>query len=257
MASHWRTYWQRTGQMVGKTLSDIALMKGADPVGKARTVFSFNTQQDVNSVATGCDGDNGGLSTVNFTLDTRPEINKPIGKPATAMFWGDMRLKVKPGMEKVVRGGWAGFRNKNRPTLFGDMMDDASGYNYLALRLRAGGEPQTHSSYFVNIQTSGPVQTDLWQHRLFFRKHNNSWEDVFIPFTSFVRTNAGEMSEYQMEMMTESIKSIGISLLGGNSGVEGKYELGIDSIRFVNEEDMAEALEEEISEEPSFDEKRP
>jgi NADH dehydrogenase [ubiquinone] 1 alpha subcomplex assembly factor 1 len=32
-------------------------------------------------------------------------------------------------------------------------------------------------------------------------------------------------------------------LLGGNSGVEGKYELGIDSIRFVNEEDMVDALQ--------------
>lgn len=58
-----------------------------------------------------------------------------------------------------------------------------------------------------------------------------------------MRTNAGEMSEFQMEMMTESIKSVGISLLGGNSGVEGKYELGIDSIRFVNEEDMVDALQ--------------
>lgn len=87
-------------------------MKGADPVGKARTVFTFNTPQDINNVATGCDGDQGGLSTVNFTLNTRPEINKPIGKPATGMFWGDMQLKVKPGMEKKIRGGWAGFRNK-------------------------------------------------------------------------------------------------------------------------------------------------
>ncbi|KAF8199656.1 complex I intermediate-associated protein CIA30 [Pholiota molesta] len=247
MASHWRTYWQRTGQMVSKTLSDIALMKGADPVGKARTV--------INNVATGCDGDQGGLSTANFTLDTRPEINKPIGKPATGLFWGDMQLKVKPGMETKIRGGWAGFRNKNRPTLFGDILDDASMYNYLALRLRAGGDPQTLNSYFVNVQTTGPVQTDLWQHRLYFRKHN-AWEDVFIPFDSFVRTNAGEMSEFQLEMMTESIKSIGISLLGGNSGVEGKYELGIDSIRFVNEEDMVDALqEEEMAEKQSLDEK--
>lgn len=102
---------------------------------------------------------------------------------------------------------------------------------------------------------------------------------VQIPFRSFVRTNAGEMAEFQMEMMTENIKSVGISLLGGNSGVEGKYELGIDSIRFVNEEDMAEstgdppsfahlrnisdnavshyAKDEEMSEKSSIDEKQP
>ena len=46
------------------------------------------------------------------------------------------------------------------------------------------------------------------------------------------------MSENQISMLRERIRSVGISLLGGNSGVEGKYELGIDSIRLVNEEDV-------------------
>ena len=39
-------------------------------------------------------------------------------------------------------------------------------------------------------------------------------------------------------MYRERIRSIGISLLGGNSGSGGRYELGIDSIRIVNDEDM-------------------
>ena len=39
-------------------------------------------------------------------------------------------------------------------------------------------------------------------------------------------------------MFREKVRSIGISLLGGNSGTAGKYELGIDSIRIVNEEDV-------------------
>lgn len=49
---------------------------------------------------------------MHFDLDERPEINKSIGKAATGMFWGDMRTQVKPGMEKRIRGGYAGFRNK-------------------------------------------------------------------------------------------------------------------------------------------------
>jgi NADH dehydrogenase [ubiquinone] 1 alpha subcomplex assembly factor 1 len=39
-------------------------------------------------------------------------------------------------------------------------------------------------------------------------------------------------------MYKEKVRSIGISLLGGNSGSAGKYELGIDSIRVVNDEDV-------------------
>lgn len=48
------------------------------------------------------------------------------------------------------------------------------------------------------------------------------------------------MSENQMELYRERVRSIGISILGGNSGVSGKYELGIDSIRAVNEEDLTQ-----------------
>jgi hypothetical protein len=39
-------------------------------------------------------------------------------------------------------------------------------------------------------------------------------------------------------MYREKVRSIGISLLGGNSGVAGKYELGIDSIWIANDEDV-------------------
>ncbi|KAF8907346.1 complex I intermediate-associated protein CIA30 [Gymnopilus junonius] len=239
MSSHLSKYLQRSVQVIGQSLQNIMLMKGAEgPLRAPKTLYTFNTPEDVQQFATGCDGDIGGLSTVNLDLDPRPEINKPIGKPATGLFWGDMRLQVKPGYESKIRGGYAGFRNKNRPAfLFGNLTDDASSHEYIALRLRVAGDPKTHNSYFVNIQTDGPVSTDLWQHRLYFRK-KQAWEDIFIPFNNFIRTNAGEMSQTQITMYQERIKSVGISILGGNSSVEGKYELGIDSIGLVNEEDL-------------------
>ena len=60
------------------------------------------------------------------------------------------------------------------------MLEDVSGYDYLALHLRVAGDPRTHNSYFVNIQTDGPISTDLWQHRLYFRRQDNTWENVFV-----------------------------------------------------------------------------
>lgn len=57
-----------------------------------------------------------------------------------------------------------------------------------------------------------------------------------------MRTNYGEMSENQISMLRERIRSVGISILGGNGGIEGKYELGIDSVRLVNEEDIESPL---------------
>ena len=90
-------------------------MRGVQgPTRSPRTMFSLNTSEHINQFATGCDSDNGGLSSVHFDLDTRPEVIDTIGRTGAARFWGDMRLKVKPGLEGKVRGGWAGFRNKVR-----------------------------------------------------------------------------------------------------------------------------------------------
>jgi Complex I intermediate-associated protein 30 (CIA30) len=58
-----------------------------------------------------------------------------------------------------------------------------------------------------------------------------------IPFRDFVLTNTGEIVHEEVTMDREKVRTVGISLLGGNSGIEGPYELGIDSIRAVNEED--------------------
>lgn len=71
------------------------------------------------------------------------------------------------------------------------MTDDLSLYNYLALRVRASGEPRTRSAYFVNIQTDGPVPSDIWQHRLYLgdEADGKTWEDVIVRFSfSFVNT---------------------------------------------------------------------
>ncbi|KAF6757213.1 complex I intermediate-associated protein 30-domain-containing protein [Ephemerocybe angulata] len=217
----------------------MILMRGADAPSRApRTLWTFNSKEDISQYTTGSDMDIGGNSTVNLDLDENPKHNAKIGRKATGVFWGEMRLDVRPGFEHKMRGGYAGFRNKNRPTVFGDLMDDASLHEYLALRLRLGGDPRTRNSYYVNIQVDSAFNTDLWQHRLYFRRQDSEWEDIFIPFKNFVRTDYGQMSEKQLKMVRERVKTIGISMLGGNSGVAGKYELGIDSIRLVNEEDV-------------------
>lgn len=73
---------------------------------------------------------------------------------------------------------------QNRPTIFGDLMDDVSQHEYLALRVRLGGDPRSRNSYFVNIQTDGPISTDLFQHRLYFKRNDGFWEDVFVRLSS-------------------------------------------------------------------------
>jgi len=107
-------------------------MKGADIPSRApRTLWTFNSQEDIQQYATGCDGDIGGNSTAHISLDENPQHNAIIGKAATGVFWGEMRLDVKPGYEKKIRGGYAGFRNKVR----GLPLEHASGWNLLRVDL--------------------------------------------------------------------------------------------------------------------------
>ncbi|CAE6466339.1 unnamed protein product [Rhizoctonia solani] len=223
MSGPWTRAINRTAQVLRDNTARIVRMDGVNPDVAPRTLFSFRTAQDIQQFALGSDSDLGGNSTAH--LDHHPD--------GYARFWGDMRLDVK-----------------SRPTLFGQIYDDLSLYKYLALRVKAAGEPHTRNSFFVNIQTDGPIQTDLWQHRLYFQT-DGEWEDISIPLSDFVMTNQGDLVQNQVKMMREKVRTIGISILGGKSRTQGKYELGIESIRAVNEElEQEPTTTEHLSEPP-------
>lgn len=215
------------------------LRADALPQLNAHTIWSINSSTDLTDFATGSDIDIGGLSTC--TLDKDEEGN--------GRFWGEMKTSVQQAYEGKVRGGYAGFRNKALPTLFGPVHHDLSVYTHLAINLRPSGEPQTLKHWFVNIQTDGPVRSDLFQHRLPIPTNVSptSWITLNIPLSSFVLTNSGSLSETQIPMMTSRVRTVGLSLLGGgrealpddelNVGVEGRFELGIKSIQAVHREE--------------------
>lgn len=166
-------------------------MQGVSEQGQPRILYTYQSQGDIKQHVTGCDADIGGKSSAHLDLD-------PDGR---AKFWGDIRLEVPRGKEDIMRSGYAGFRSRVcqysfrsfsltladgalqiRTTLFGHITDDLSLYSYLALRVRASGEPRMRSAYFVNIQTDGPVPSDLWQHRLYLREDadGKTWENVLV-----------------------------------------------------------------------------
>jgi len=118
-------------------------------------------------------------------------------------------------------------------------MDDVRNHSYLALRLRVAGDKNLHSSYFVNVQTKDFTGTEIWQHRLYFQRPNK-WEDLFVAFNNFVRVSYGEVARHHFHMDREKVLTVGVAVLGGHSRCEGRYELNVDSIRVVNEEDVTQ-----------------
>jgi hypothetical protein len=48
-------------------------------------------------------------------------------------------------------------------------------------------------------------------------------------------------------MYRSKLRTVGISFLGGNSGFEGNYELWIDNIRAVNDQDVTRSGESSVN----------
>ncbi|KAN0063156.1 hypothetical protein ACQY0O_004320 [Thecaphora frezii] len=222
-------------------------------------IYALKSQQHLANFATGADSDIGGLSQCRLGLD-----EAGIGR-----FFGTLSSHVPRGA-KIERSGYAGFRSRNRPTLFGNQCWDTTVHPILALRVRnrlakgllqpgaaadatvsssssASGAASTsggHSlraalhandpsgpaasraihalglgrkeppgpKFFVNIQTDGPVTSDLFQHRLYLDESKGSdWQTVLIPLDDFVLTNTGQVSSSQVSMMREKVRTVGIS----------------------------------------------
>ncbi|BGP42438.1 hypothetical protein JCM10450v2_006534 [Rhodotorula kratochvilovae] len=224
--SAWKNYLSRSVDHLRQRSQQVLRASPEMPHGDVLPLVSLRSQDDLQNFALGCDADIGGRSTVN--LDLGPE-----GK---GRFWGKLASDLNPGRRKegvIERGGYAGFRNKQRTTLFGTQTWDTSLHDFLRLRVRSSGDGMR---YFVNIQTEGPVRSDLFQHRLWLpapatEDAPHEWTDVLIPFADFTLTNSGDLSATQLEMLRTEVRTVGISVLGP---LEGRYELGIEAIDAVS-----------------------
>ncbi|GAA5955366.1 hypothetical protein JCM21900_005789 [Sporobolomyces salmonicolor] len=226
MASPWKSYLNRSLEHLRDRSAEVLRANPSRGHGEVLPLLSLKSQDDLQQFVVGCDADLGGKSTVN--LDLGPE--------SKGRFWGTLSSELHAGRRKegvIERGGYAGMRSKQRTSLFGTRTWDTSLHDFLRLRVRSSGDGMR---YFVNIQTDGPVRSDLFQHRLWLpvpasEDAPHEWTDVLIPFSDFTLTNSGDLSAEQMEMLRSRVRTIGISVLGPR---EGRYELGIESIDAVS-----------------------
>lgn len=79
------------------------------------------------------------------------------------------------------------------------------------------------------------VRSDLFQHRLWLptpasAESPHEWSDVLVPLADFTLTNSGNMSETQISMMREKIRTVGVSVLGPKEGrcvLSGASQFGL------------------------------
>jgi len=182
-------------------------------------LYCFSEENTLEQWLVGCDADIGGYSSAKLTRS--PE--------GYGVFHGELSLKLPENRPDIVKSGYAAIKTRDPPTtLFGAQYWDTSLFRYLCAHVRGD-----RRHYFVNVQTGGLVQTDLFQHRLHLRR-TGKWEKVLIAWRDFTLTNNGEIMPEQMEMFRERVRSVGFSVA---DRVAGPFRLEIDWIKMVNTED--------------------
>ncbi|PVI06558.1 CIA30-domain-containing protein [Periconia macrospinosa] len=205
-----------------KRLSNVAMrFEAIKAPTKAYPLITFDSPEDLTVCKRMSDKSIGGFSSAN--LDFYPATHDT---PSHARFHGNISTKLPTDQPQVQRTGFAGWRTLNRGfTIFGRSLWDLNSYNYLAVHFKSDGR-----KYFVNVQTESIVPTDIHQHRL----HSTTpgeWETILIKLNEFVRTNHGQIVEPQREMMTQKVRTVGMSLI---DRIPGPYDLSVSKVWATN-----------------------
>ena len=178
-------------------------LEGLRSPTKPFPLVQFTTSEDLELCKRMSDQDLGGYSTASFDL-----IPATPTDPSHARFHGTISTQLPKNQPHIQRTGYAGWRTVERgSTIFGKSLWDVSLYAFLAIQFKSDGR-----KYFVNVQTDSIVPTDIHQHQL-YSKTPGEWETILIRWNEFVRTNHGQVVEPQREMLTQKVKTVGISLI--------------------------------------------
>lgn len=102
--------------------------------------------------ALGSDADIGGLSTAHLTAVPSET------EPTHTAFHGELSTAVPPQFAGRIRTGYAAFRNRSRPTLFGEETWNLELFSHLKLEVAYRGWEGWRDKWVVNLQTDGPVK---------------------------------------------------------------------------------------------------
>ncbi|KAK4686323.1 NADH dehydrogenase [ubiquinone] 1 alpha subcomplex assembly factor 1, partial [Tremellales sp. Uapishka_1] len=232
MASPLKTYLDRSFRVLKRNTARVIRMD-VTPNPPPLTLFSFNSAlppvSSETEFALGSDADIGGLSTCALT---------PVASSSTShmAFHGNLSLAVPPAYASRIRTGYAAFRTRTKPTIWGEDTWDLGLYTHLRVVVGYRGWEGWRSRWVLNLQTDGPVRSDLFQHRLSLPQSSApsspepldplspplpTYTTLHLPLSSFVLTNSGQTSETQIPMMRSQIRTVGFGLLGGGRVDEG------------------------------------
>ncbi|KAF8476823.1 complex I intermediate-associated protein 30-domain-containing protein [Kalaharituber pfeilii] len=230
-------FWKRSLDELKRSTNRAIKFEAVTDTFSDLVLHQFRTPADILACKVFSDADLDGFSTADLLLvdptapppaptpdspHPEPPLHSPNDPPHPyALFRGNIDITLPPSRPDVHRSGYAAWRTLERGyTLFGRALWDIDPYTYLALRVKSDG-----GRYYVNLQTDGIVPSDIHQHRL-TAERIGEWEDVYIPFHEFVRTNYGVPVEPQ-DLLRSKVRTVGIGLI---DRIPGPFSLAIDTI---------------------------
>ncbi|KAI5803387.1 complex I intermediate-associated protein 30-domain-containing protein [Peziza echinospora] len=209
-------FWKKSLDEMKRATTRAVTMEGVTGKFSDLPLATFHTPADLTETKLICDSDDSGFSSASLTFVPATPTDPP-----HALFKGHISLDLPPNRPDIQRSGYAAFRTIEPGwSIWGKQFWDIDPYTYLALRVKSDG-----SRYHVNLQTDGIVPTDIHQHRL-VTERNGEWEDVYIPFHDFVRTNHGQVVRPR-DLLRSKVRTVGIGLI---DRVPGPFELAIEKI---------------------------
>ncbi|WFD35446.1 hypothetical protein MCUN1_002300 [Malassezia cuniculi] len=218
-----------------------------DKTHGAQLLYGLRSQGEIAQIALGADVDIGGLSRCHMRLEKDEQgaygrfygtisAQIPRGSSIDRSGYAAFRNRSRPTLFSNLvwdteHHPYLALRVRNRTPAAADtrVYDDTSLRAALhagdtsgpgasramhALGVTPGMHATPHPRFFVNVQTDGPVSTDIYQHRLWLdESKGDEWQTVTLALDDFVLTNSGVVSDSQVEMMRERILSVGISVL--------------------------------------------
>ena len=148
------------------------------------------------------------------------QISSSASSPADGSNPDDVKPRVTKSLK---RSGFAGCSTKDLPP--GEFID-LDAFTAIRYRVKSDGRKYVASIRTDNWVTGG--KEDLWQCFLFAPK--DTWADVIIPKSRFLKTWRGGVLEHEYEMSASKVMGIGVAVAGGGVEPPGDFRIELASV---------------------------
>lgn len=205
--------------------------------GDYEIIWKFDNKEAVDSWVCTADSDhNEGKSAAGFVL----------GPSKKAMFCGSLNVEVpKDGINKMA--GYCNIRSpKNMISFKRPRPYEWSDYTHMLMRVK--GDGRTYQIVIQMDRTYDLQWNDQYNYPLFTRG-GPYWQIAKIPFSKFYLSAKGRVQDKQEAVQLDRVSTVGITIADSNPG---PFELHIDYIGLIFDENHMDKFEYEMYEVPSY-----